>query len=373
LGDLDLGLRFVVEPLSTSLSDEERRLLSDLRPAGVMFRKRNFIQDAPYHEWLGAFDTLLSDIRRAVGRDALMISIDHEGGRVHRFPPPITRFPYPAFYSGSPDAIESVARAMGIELRSLGFNVSFSPVTDIHSNPSNPVINQRAFGRTATEVAERAALFAKGLQAEGILPCIKHFPGHGDTATDSHYALPVVLGDLSELTAREFYPFAAIIQEGIQMVMSAHIMLPQVDPDNQATLSRRILTDILRGQLGFNGVIIADALGMQAIRSEVSTSSFAERAHEAGIDLFLMVGDPVSIRDAVACRDSLRLGLVSGNLSESSLRQSETRIANVLSALGNYDVEALPADTILAHLALSERLIGNSEWEEFEIDLKGFD
>jgi beta-N-acetylhexosaminidase len=255
----------------------------------------------------------------------------------------------------------------------MGIQVNFAPVADVNNNPNNPVINDRSFGENKFKVANMAIQYMLGMKDVGVMGSGKHFPGHGDTATDSHYALPVVLGDLSELTAREFYPFAAIIQEGIQMVMSAHIMLPQFDPDNQATLSRRILTDILRGQLGFNGVIIADALGMQAIRSEVSTSSFAERAHEAGIDLFLMVGDPVSIRDAVACRDSLRLGLVSGNLSESSLRQSETRIANVLSALGNYDVEALPADTILAHLALSERLIGNSEWEEFEIDLKGFD
>jgi beta-N-acetylhexosaminidase len=373
LGDLDLGLRFVVEPLSTSLSYEERDLLCDLRPAGVMFRKRNFLQDAPYHEWLGAFDTLLSDIRRAVGRDTLLVSIDHEGGRVHRFPPPITRFPYPAFYSSSPDAIESVARAMGIELRSLGFNVSFSPVADIHSNPNNPVINQRAFGRTASEVAERAAQFAKSLQAEGILPCIKHFPGHGDTATDSHYALPVVSGDISELTARELYPFAELIRDGIQMIMSAHIILPQIDPDNQATLSHRILTGILRDQLGFNGVVIADALGMQAIRGEVSNSSFAGRAHGAGIDLFLMVGDPVSITDAVTCRDSLQHGISTGLLSESTLRQSETRIVNLIAGLGNYEVKALPAETLSAHLALSETLTRNSEWEEFEIDLKGFD
>ncbi len=373
MGDLDFGLRFIVEPFSTSLSDEERDLLSDLRPAGVMFRKRNFVQDAPYADWLNSFETLLSDIRKAVGRQNLLVSIDHEGGRVHRFPPPITRFPYPAFYSGSSEAIGSVARAMGTELRSLGFNVSFSPVTDIHSNPHNPVINQRAFGRTATEVAERAALFAKAIQTEGILPCIKHFPGHGDTATDSHYALPVVSGDLSQLTAREFFPFAALIEQGIQMVMSAHIMVPQIDADNQATLSRQILTDILRGQLGFKGVIVADALGMQAIRGEVFQSSFAARAHDAGIDLFLMVGDPVSICDAVACRESLQHGFVSGVLSEGSLQESEARIVSLLAGLGNYGVGALSTEVLSSHLELSERLAGNCEWGEFEIDLKGFD
>lgn len=373
MDDLDLGIRFVIEPSSTSLSSEERELLHELRPSGVMFRKRNFMQDAPYLEWCSAFNELLTDIRKTIGRDNLFVSVDHEGGRVHRFPPPITRFPFPAFYASSLPAVDAVSRAMAVELRSLGFNLSFSPVADIHSNPSNPVINQRAFGRTADEVAERTIHFAQGLREEGILPCAKHFPGHGDTAVDSHYDLPVVNGELVELRYREFLPFKCLIEDGIEMVMSAHIVLPKVDPGTQATLSRKIMTDILRGELGFTGVIIADALGMKAIRGEMQSELFAAQAHNAGIDLFLVAGDPVSISDALACKRFLQASYSRGDISLPSLQSSEKRITTLLSSMPSYPVAPLPQKILQAHRALSDRLSRNAEWQEFALNLIGFD
>jgi len=367
----DPGLRFIVEPKSFALSAEERSQLADLKPAGVMFRKRNFLQapDVPYQEWLSAYRELLSDICKTTKRDSLIISIDHEGGRVHRLPPPITRFPYPAFYSASDGAIESVAHAMGIELRSLGINVSFSPVCDIHSNPKNPVIHHRAFGETALEVSERTQRFAQALLSEGVFPCAKHFPGHGDTESDSHFSVPVVNASLEELRSRELVPFQNLIQNGIEMVMSAHIALPKIDSVNQATLSSKIMKDLLRGELGFNGVSVADALGMAAVRGDLAASSFSVRAHNAGIDLLLMVGDSVSLGDALRCRDDL----VSCECDQESLMESQVRIELLLEKLPMHQVVELGSEVFERHEVLRASLGSNREWEKFELVLPGFE
>jgi beta-N-acetylhexosaminidase len=176
------GHRFIVEPSGPVLLAKEKKLLAELKPAGVMLRKRNFVEGEPYEKWLAAYRALVEDLRKAAGGDRLILSIDHEGGRVVRPPEPITRFPYAARWA---DRSREVAEAMAAELRSLAINTVFGPVADIHSNPANPVINQRAFGRTPEEVLSGAIPYIEVMEAEGILPCPKHFPGHGDTHIDS--------------------------------------------------------------------------------------------------------------------------------------------------------------------------------------------
>lgn len=370
---IDLGLRFIVEPSGPALTPEEADLLRDLRPAGVMFRSRNFARDLPYSEWRPIFAKLLSDIREAIGREKIIVSIDHEGGRVHRFPPPVTRFPYPAFYGHSLEAVESVARAMAIELRSLGVNLSCSPCADIHSNPSNPVINQRAFGEAPEVVARGVVQFADTTRREGVMPCTKHFPGHGDTAADSHFSLPVLNRSREELFAREFIPFKALIDAGIEMIMTAHIVVPQLDASRQATLSPVLLRTILREELGFRGVTVADALGMNAIRGDVRGDDFATRAHGAGLDLFLFVGDPVSIRDAALTRDALKAAHEAGKVTTESLREVERRITAVLSRLIQYPVVELPAELFSVHARLADSLATNEAFAPFHFEPKGFD
>ena len=370
---VDFGLRFIVEPTAQTLSSEEADLLRDLRPAGVMFRSRNFAHDLPYAEWRARFAKLLSDVRAAIGREKIIVSIDHEGGRVHRFPPPVTRFPYPAVYGQSLDAVESVSQAMAIELRSSGFNLSCSPCADIHSNPSNPVINQRAFGVTAEAVSQGALRCARTLRKEGILACAKHFPGHGDTGTDSHYSLPVLNRSRDELYEREFVPFKALIDDGIEMIMTAHIVVPQLDASRQATISPVLLRSILREELGFRGVTLADALGMQAIRDDVSSADFATRAHQAGLDLFLFVGDPVSIADAVATRDALKATHAAGQISTESLLEVETRVNTLVARLGQYPVVELPAEVFAQHARIAESLTKNAPFGDFHFEPKGFD
>lgn len=370
--DCDPGMRFIVEPSSTRLSSEEALMLSDLKPAGIMLRKRNFLQNEPYDVWRAEYQKLLADVRIAIGRPHIIVCVDHEGGAVHRFPEPITRFPYPAVYGSSPQAVEAVSAAMAQELCSLGVNISFSPVADIHSNPTNPVINQRAFGATASQVTEAALMCATTLRRGGVVPCAKHFPGHGDTATDSHFAVPVLTHSLSELQQRELIPFQRLIDEGIEMVMSAHLMVPQVDADNQATISRRMLTDLLRAQMGFRGVTITDALGMKGILDVVMSGSFVSRAHNAGLDLFLMAGDVVTLRDSITLRDELVRDLNAGVLDEHSMATVQGRLEAFLSALPQHPVTSLSPEQVANNRALCETLAKNTPWKEFVFDPHGF-
>ena len=370
---LDLGIRFIVEPSGPVLSEAESLILRELRPAGVMLRRRNFRQDLSYSKWLKIYATLLTDLRAAIGRQHIILCIDHEGGQVHRFPAPVTRFPYPACYAGVPEAVSAVARAMAQELRSLGVNLSFSPVADIHSNPENPVINQRAFGTTALQVSDCAKLFAAALRAGGVTPCAKHFPGHGDTATDSHIALPVVDRSLAELRQRELQPFAELIQDGIEMVMSAHIMVPQIDPHYPATLSHAVMHGILRDTLGFKGITIADALGMEGVRAQkIAIPELGVVAHEAGIDLLLMVGDTVSLQDALTVKHALSDYVERGVEAHRSMLSVESRLTTFLKALPQYSAIKLSKQSLVSHAKLAAELNQHSQWEMFEFNPLGF-
>ena len=191
-----------------------------------------------------------------------MVAIDHEGGRVLRLGEPFTQFP-PAAVVGrtrNPDLAYRVGHAMGVELASVGIDLSFAPVLDVHSNPANPVIGDRAFGSDPALVSEMGIALMRGLHDGGVLSCGKHFPGHGDTEKDSHLELPVVRRSRAELEQTELVPFRAAIAAGVPMLMSAHVLYPALDPEHPATLSRAILTDLLRGELHFDGVVASDDL-----------------------------------------------------------------------------------------------------------------
>jgi beta-N-acetylhexosaminidase len=216
----------------------------------------------------------------------------------------------------------------------VGWN--FAPVLDVHTNPENPVIGNRSFGRTPDAVARQALAFWRGLRGAGLVACGKHYPGHGDTRTDSHHELPVVAHDVDRLRAVELAPFAAAVEAGVEAFMTAHVLYPALDPDRPATLSRRIATDLLRGELGFRGVLVSDDLGMKAVADRYPIEELAVGAIEAGCDHLL-------VREPVARQQAAFEALVHAAEARSDLRARVEESAARVAALKAACTVALPA------------------------------
>ncbi len=214
------------------------------------------------------------------------VSVDQEGGRVARLKAPFTEWPPMATLGRSGDVTlaERFARALAAELTAVGITLDYAPVLDIHTNPKNPVIGDRALSETAEDVARLGAAIIRALQHEGIAACGKHFPGHGDTSTDSHVELPLVEHPPDRLRRVEFVPFRAAINAGVATIMTAHVFVPSLDDTLPASLSRHIVTDLLRRELRYEGVILSDDLEMKAIAAAYEVPEAAVMAIEAGCD-----------------------------------------------------------------------------------------
>jgi beta-N-acetylhexosaminidase len=226
------------------------------------------------------------------------VSVDQEGGRVARLRAPFTEWPPMATLgrAASDTLAERFARALAAELRAVGVTLDFAPVLDIHTNPRNPVIGDRALGQTAGDVARLGRVVVRTLQAEGVAACGKHFPGHGDTSSDSHVELPLVEHPPDRLRAVEFEPFRAAIAEGVAFIMSAHVLVPALDDDRPATLSPRVMYDLLRRELGFEGVIVSDDLEMKAVSARYAVPDAAVLAIRAGCDALLICSGDVDLQ-----------------------------------------------------------------------------
>ncbi|NTV39889.1 MAG: glycoside hydrolase family 3 protein, partial [Demequinaceae bacterium] len=217
-----------------------------------------------------------------------IISMDEEGGDVSRLHQREgSPFPGNAVLGRLDDATltRGVAELVGLELRRVGVGLALAPDADVNSNADNPVIGVRSFGSDPAAVALHTAAWTEGLQSTGVAACAKHFPGHGDTSQDSHVALPVVSADEATLRSRELVPFRAAIAAGTRTIMTSHIVVPALDPDHPATFSHRILTGLLREELGFEGVIVTDALDMVGASGERGIPAAAVAALVAGADL----------------------------------------------------------------------------------------
>jgi len=214
------------------------------------------------------------------------VSVDQEGGRVARLKAPFTEWPPMATLGRSGDVklAERFARALAVELKAVGITLDYAPVLDIHTNPKNPVIGDRALAGKAEEVARLGSAIVRALQTEGIAACGKHFPGHGDTSTDSHFELPLVEHPPDRIRRVECVPFKAAIEAGVATIMTAHVLVPALDEERPASLSKRIITDLLRRELQYGGVILSDDLEMKAIASGYQVPEAAVMAIEAGCD-----------------------------------------------------------------------------------------
>lgn len=212
--------------------------------------------------------------------------------------------------TGSEELAEAMGRVTGLEAKALGFHWVFAPVLDVNSNPANPIINVRSFGEDPEMVARLGPAFARGVRSQGLLSCGKHFPGHGDVDSDSHLELPTVPGDRERLHRVELRPFRAAAADGLESVMTGHLAVPGLgeDPSVPATLSHKILHDVLRNELGFTGLVVTDALEMGGVKNAFAPGEVAVRALLAGADVLLMPPDPLAARQAVV--DAVQAGRV---------------------------------------------------------------
>lgn len=349
-----VGHHFITGISGTKLSDLDKRILDTLQPAGVLLLKRNFVHEVPYQEWLTSLESLLKSIREYSGKEKVIISLDHEGGRVHRTPAPLTHFPEATQYCKEPF---EVAKAMALELRSIGVNVSWSPVCDIHSNPANPVIGTRAFGTAPELVSDAASKFARGLLEHGVAACAKHFPGHGDTNVDSHKELPTLHSSVEDLKNRELIPFQRLVREGIPMVMTSHILFPAIDAHYPATLSKKILKELLRGYLGFDGIIVTDDLDMNAVSMHTRPDELVVDALSAGCELFIVARHPDGTSEKpLTMAKSLLKARLHDKAIDSLCDNGYEKISRYINqSLGHYQVTELTAEQLKSHQQLSER------------------
>ncbi|WP_341524812.1 beta-N-acetylhexosaminidase [Nostoc sp. UHCC 0302] len=346
------GHHLILGVSGTTLSDDDKRALNELKPIGVIFFGKNFLDGNPYEVWLDSFKELNNQIRNYAERDSMFITLDHEGGRVVRTPLPITRFPYASLLRSHS---REVAKATAVELKSLGINLSFAPVADIFSHPNNPVIGPRAFGNTPETAAQGAYEYYLGLQESGILGCAKHFPGHGDTSKDSHIELPILNLTREDLRLRELIPFKALIEAQIPLIMTAHILFPKIDADVPATLSQPILKSILREELGFEGVVVSDDLDMKAISDLFIQAGTVVRSFHAGCDLFIVSRNinSSSIERTYKIAEDFADSLSNGSLDESVVEAAKSRIEKLLAVTPQYPIYALDKDTLVRNAELA--------------------
>ncbi|MBM7079882.1 glycoside hydrolase family 3 protein [Micromonospora humida] len=228
-----------------------------------------------------------------------------------------------------PTLTEDVARDLGVELADLGVTLNYAPDADVNINPANPVIGVRSFGADPHLVARHTAAWVRGLQSAGVAACAKHFPGHGDTRVDSHHDLPRIGASRARLDAGELVPFRAAVAAGVQAVMTGHLLVPALDPDLPATLSHRILGDLLREELGFSGVVVTDAVEMRAVADRYGFAGTAVRALAAGADAICVGGERADEAAARYLRDAIVAAVIAGELPEERLAEAAKRVGQL--------------------------------------------
>jgi beta-N-acetylhexosaminidase len=295
-----------------------RLLAREFDLGGVIFFARNVESPEQVAE--------MSREARELARDIpLWVSVDQEGGRVARLKAPFTVWPpmMTLGRSGDPALAARFARALAAELKAVGISLDYTPVLDIHTNPTNPVIGDRALAERAEDVARFGRVIIETLQSEGIAACGKHFPGHGDTSQDSHHELPIVDHPPDRLEAVEFVPFREAIDAGVASIMTAHILVPALDEERPATLSPAIVDGLLKKKLGFSGLVLSDDLGMSAISKRCGVAEATVASVAAGCDAVLMCGN--TQESQVAALEALIYAVEQGTLPMSRIDDARAR------------------------------------------------
>jgi len=356
-----IGQTMVIGFDGTTVDGDLRQMITDYHIGGVILFARNI--ESP--QQTAALTAELQRIALESGHPGLFIAIDQEGGRVARLTEDkgFTEFPSAMALSATDDPQNAyrAAAALAAEMRAVGINVDFAPVLDVNNNPANPIIGIRSFSADPQRVVEYGLAFARGLEDNGVLAFGKHFPGHGDTALDSHIDLPLVPHDRARLEQVELFPFRAFVQAGFAGIMTAHVTFPAIDQDGlPATLSSRVLTGLLREEMGFDGIIVTDSLEMGALaQSGYPPEAAAPLALAAGADLLLFNRDHAMHRAAFA---NLLQSVRDGKISLEQLDASVGRILQAKEKFGLLNpVPALPDSLETeAHRALSRQIARQS-------------
>lgn len=287
----DIGQLLIGSLPKTTIPAELRSLARDFQLGGVIFFSRNIEEPEQVAE-------LSHDVQQMAADSPLWVSVDQEGGRVARLRAPFTEWPPMAVLGRSGDVTLATrfAAALAAELKAVGVTLDYAPVLDIHTNPKNPIIGDRALAETAEEVGRLGVAVIHGLQDNGIAACGKHFPGHGDTSVDSHLDLPLIEHSPDRIRRVELVPFREAVDARVAFMMTAHILIPALDEEKPATLSPHVVQRMLRDELGYQGVILSDDLEMRAIAKTWSVPDAAVQAIAAGCDGVLVCSGDVAVQ-----------------------------------------------------------------------------
>ncbi len=309
-----LGELFFAGFSGLEMEDSSMEFFKKARIGGAILFTANY-------ENPGQLAELTNQIQECRDGAPLWISADQEGGRVQRFKRPFTKIPdaRTVGLTDSPKLAFELAEVCAKELKAVGVNLNFCPVADINTNPKNPVIGARAYGSTEDQVSKMVTAVVRGHLVQGVQPCVKHFPGHGDTQSDSHFALPKIDTDIDLLREREFLPFSKAFKSKCQMVMTAHVLNSKLDPKLPSTLSARALKEILRKELRFNGLIISDDMEMKAITEHFEDAP--RLALEAGCDILIYRSEAATR----AAYESLIHSLEAGKLAPEIVLEAAAR------------------------------------------------
>ncbi|SDK01558.1 glycoside hydrolase family 3 N-terminal domain-containing protein [Sediminibacillus albus] len=350
----------------TEMLPEIENLVKEYHLGGVILFRENVVTTEQTAK-------LVSDYQAASDKYGMLLTIDQEGGIVTRLQSG-TDMPGNMALGAtrSTETAFNVGQAIGEELSALGINMNLAPVMDVNNNPDNPVIGVRSFGSSPDLVADLGIAYTKGLQTTGVAATAKHFPGHGDTAVDSHLGLPEVPHDKERLKEVELYPFQQAMETGLDAIMTAHVTFPKIDDTKvisqkdgteialPATLSKKVLTDLMREEMGYEGVIITDALNMKAIADHFGPVDAAIRAVKAGTDIVLM---PVGLEEVA---EGLLAAVESGEINEAAVEESVKRILTLKAKRGIFK-ESTP-QPLDEKISKAKEIVGSEEHKQVEKD-----
>lgn len=318
--DEKIGQMMFAGVSGTTLQQDTTSLIQDDKVGGLILYGNNL--ETPQQTV-----TLMNDLMAANTNNQvpLFIGTDQEGGKVVRLPGPLKNFPTNKSIGDINQSQLSfkVGQLLGEQLKAFGFNLDFAPVLDVNSNPNNPIIGDRSFSNHPDIVSKLGIQTMKGLESKQVIPVIKHFPGHGDTSVDSHLELPKVTKSLADLKQLELVPFKDAIDNGADVVMVAHILLPKIDPQYPSSMSKEIITGMLREQLGFDGVVMTDDMTMKAITNHFAIGQAAVDSIKAGSDIILIAHEYTNVASAIK---AVKAAVHDGDITEERINESVRRI-----------------------------------------------